>query len=62
MTMLPSSARRGVSGAALIPMLSLVPPVILIEAANVNHDHLATTLAPFIVGLLLTFSGLALAK
>jgi hypothetical protein len=43
-------------------MLSLVVPVMLIDAANVNRDHLATTLAPFIVGLWLTFSGLALAK
>jgi len=48
--------------AALIPMLSLVIPVMLIDAANVPSNHLRTTLAPFGIGLLLTFSGLALAK
>jgi hypothetical protein len=48
--------------AALVPMLSLVVPVMLIDAANVIPDHLAITLTPFVVGLLLTFGGLALAK
>ena len=48
--------------AALIPMLSLVVPVMWIDATNVTYDHLATTLAPLFVGLLLTFTCLALAK
>jgi len=48
--------------AALIPMLSLVIPVMLIDAATVSADHLVTTLTPFVIGLLLAFTGLALAK
>lgn len=48
--------------AALIPMRSLAVPVMVIDAVNVSPDHLVTTLSPFVVGLLLTFSGSALAK
>jgi hypothetical protein len=48
--------------AALIPMLSLVIPVMLIDAVNVTPDHLVTTLTPFALGLVLAFAGLALAK
>jgi hypothetical protein len=48
--------------AALIPMLSLVVPMMMIDAVNVSAEHLMATLMPFIIGLLLTFSGLALAK
>jgi hypothetical protein len=48
--------------AALIPLLLLVVPKMLIDAVNVNPDHLVATMAPFVVGLLLAFSGLSLAK
>src|SRR5215469_8719203 len=46
--------------AALLPLLSLVLPVMLIDATHVTSGHLRVTLTPFAVGLILAMGGLAL--
>ncbi|MFY9559204.1 MAG: hypothetical protein WAQ52_03135 [Terriglobales bacterium] len=48
--------------AAAIPMLTLVIPMMLLDAVHVPRAHLTTTMAPFIAGLLLSFGGLLLAR
>ncbi len=48
--------------AAVAPLLVLVIPVMLIDAANVARAHMTATLAPFIAGLLLAVGGLWLAR
>jgi hypothetical protein len=45
---------------ALLPLLSLVLPVMLIDATHVTSGHLGVTLTPFTVGLILAMGGLAL--
>ena len=45
-----------------LPLASLVVPVMLVDAVNVAPEHRLTTLAPFIVGLVLAAIGLFLAK
>jgi len=51
---------RWASWAALLPLLSLVLPVMLIDATHVSPGHLLVTLTPFGVGLILAIIGLAL--
>jgi hypothetical protein len=46
--------------AALLPLGSLVAPTMLADAVNVPPQHRLTTLAPFIVGLVLAAFGLFL--
>jgi hypothetical protein len=46
--------------AALLPLLSLVLPVMLIDGTHVSRGHLLVTLTPFAVGLALALVGLAL--
>jgi len=46
--------------AALLPLLSLVLPVMLIDATHVTSGQLLVTLTPFAVGLILAMSGLTL--
>ena len=46
--------------AALLPLLSLVLPVMLIDATHVTSGHLLVTLIPFAIGLILAMGGLAL--
>ena len=48
--------------AALLPLLSLVLPVMLIDATHVTSGHLLVTLTPFAVGLILATVGLALVR
>jgi hypothetical protein len=47
--------------AALLPLASLVVPVMLVDAMHVAPEHRLATLAPFIVGLVLAVIGLFLA-
>jgi len=57
--------RRGEGWAfwvAELPLALLVVPVMLVDAVNVAPEHRLTTLAPFIVGLVLAAIGLFLAK
>src|SRR5215831_2191408 len=46
--------------AALLPLLSLVLPVMFIDATHVTSGNLLVTLTPFAVGLILAMGGLAL--
>jgi len=46
--------------AALLPLLSLVLPVMVIDAIHVTSSHLLATLTPFAIGLMLAMGGLAL--
>ena len=55
-----SKGERWAFWAALLPLLSLVLPVMLIDATHVISGHRFTTLVPFVVGLILIISGLAL--
>ena len=48
--------------AALLPLLSLVLPVMLMDATHVIPAHRFVTLVPFAVGLVLAISGLALVR
>jgi hypothetical protein len=57
--------RRGEGWAfwvAMLPLASLVAPVMLVDAVNVAPEHRLMTLTPFIVGLVLAAIGLFLAK
>lgn len=56
-----SRGERWAFWAALLPLLSLVLPVMLIDATHVGSAHLLVTLIPFAVGLILATVGLALA-
>ena len=55
-----SRGERWAFWAALLPLLSLVLPMLLIDATHVTPAHLLVTLTPFVVGLVLAISGLAL--
>jgi hypothetical protein len=46
--------------AALLPLCTLVVPLMLIDAAQVAPEHRLLTLSPFIAGLLLAAVGLFL--
>lgn len=48
--------------AALLPLISLVLPVMLLDATHVALGHLLITLTPFVTGLILAISGLVLAQ
>ncbi len=56
-----SRGERWAFWAALLPLLSLVVPVMAIDATHVASDHLFVTLTPFVAGLILAISGLTLA-
>lgn len=55
-----SRGERWAFWAALLPLLSLVFPVMLVDATHVTSGHLLVTLAPFAAGSLLVIGGLAL--
>jgi hypothetical protein len=55
-----SRGERWAFWAALLPLLSLVLPVMVIDATHVTSGHLLDTLTPFVVGLILAIGGLAL--
>jgi len=55
-----SRGERWAFWAALLPLLSLVLPVMLIDATHVTSGHLFDTLMPFVVGMILAIGGLAL--
>ena len=46
--------------AALLPFLSLVLPMMVIDASHVASSHLMATLTPFVIGLILAMGGLVL--
>jgi hypothetical protein len=48
--------------AALLPLISVVLPVMFLDAIHVAFGHLLITLAPFIAGLILAISGLLLTQ
>ena len=47
-------------GAAVLPMVSLVLPMMLVDATQVSSGHLFVTLLPFVAGLALGITGLVL--
>jgi len=55
-----SRGERWAFWAALLPLLSLVLPVMLTDATHVTSGRLLVTLAPFAVGLILAMGDLAL--
>jgi len=55
-----SRGERWAFWAALLPLLSLVLPLMLIDATHVSPGRLLVTLTPFAVGLILAMGGLAL--
>jgi hypothetical protein len=55
-----SKGERWAFWAALLPLVSLVLPVMLIDATHVISGNRFTTLVPFAVGLILAISGLVL--
>jgi hypothetical protein len=55
-----SRGERWAFWATMLPLLSLVLPVMLIDATHVAPGHLLITLIPFAVGLILAIVGLAL--
>ena len=48
--------------AALLPLISLVLPVMFFDATHVALGNLLITLAPFVAGLILAISGLVLTR
>lgn len=52
---------RWVFWAALLPLISLVLPVMVLDATHVAFGHLLITITPFVTGLTLAISGLVLA-
>jgi len=54
-----SRGERWAFWAALLPLLSLVLPMMLIDATHVTPAHLLVTLTPFVVGFVLALGGLA---
>ena len=48
--------------AALLPLISLVLPMLLVDAGHVAPQHRFNTLTPFIVGLVLAICGLILVR